>query len=299
MYFLSEEERRLLLLRYLPQIRETPVSEELRGWNWAAAPLSPVYQPALGVSEIAGRYCPSGRDVYLRHVLGQRRSPNAAMVDGSFYHAIVAEVILRAKQAIYRDGAGCLAALEALKTTALPERPAGGTAEAAANGALLWRYEARRIAARAAETLARLPRASTDALAAAIVPVTVEQQLDGSFLGLSHGLRVDAVHFSEPMVADLKFGRRERFHRIGLAGYALALESLLEQPINVGYIVYVDFREGHVVVEREFHVLGDELRQWFVDERDEKARSVELELDPGLADACPETCPYWSVCYAA
>ena len=57
--------------------------------------------------------------------------------------------------------------------------------------------------------------------------------------------------------------------------------------------------DGHVVVERDFHVLGDELRQWFIDERDEKGRMVELELDPGVADECPDGCPYWSVCHAA
>ena len=299
MYFLSDEERRLLLRRYLPQVRETPISDELRGWNWSAPPLSPVYAASLGVSEVAGRYCPTGRDVYLHRVLDERRPPSPAMADGSYYHAIVAEVMLRAKQAIYHEGANCLASLEALESPELPDRPARATAEAEQNGALLWRYEARRIATRAAGTLARLRSAGPDALAAAILPVTVEQRIDGSFLGLSTALRVDAVHFCEPMVADLKFGRKERFHRIGLAGYALALESLLEQPINLGYVVYVDFCDGHVLVEREFHVLGDELRQWFVDERDEKQRMIELELDPGVADECPGACPYWSVCHAA
>ena len=299
MYFLSDDDRRLLLRRYLPLIREAPISDDLRGWNWPSAPLSPVYTAPLGISEIAGRYCPSGRDVYLRHVLGERGTPNTAMIDGRFYHAVIATIILLAKQTIYREGAACLAAIESLSEPELPPLPAGASAGAVANGCLLWRYEAWRIATRAAESLARFPHAGTDALAAAILPVTVEQQLDGSFLGLSRLVRVDAAHFSEPMIADLKFGRKERFHRIGLAGYALVSESLLEQPINLGYIVYVDFRDGHVVVEREFHVLGDELRQWFADERDEKARSVELELDPGLADDCPETCPHWSICYSA
>lgn len=299
MYFLSDEDRRKLLRRYLPQTREAPISDDLRGWNWSAAPLAPVYSAPLGISEIAGRYCRSGRDVYLRHVLGERGRPSAAMTDGAFYHDVIATVIVRAKQTIYREGTACLGAIEALSEPELPPLPAGASAEASANGRLLWSYEARRIATRSAEALARFPRAGTDALAAAILPITVEQQLDGSFLGVSRTVRVDAAHFSEPMVADLKFGRKERFHRIGLAGYALVSESLLEQPINLGYLVYVDFRDGHVTVEREFHVLSDELRQWFADERDEKARSVELELDPGLSDDCPETCPHWSTCYSA
>ncbi len=302
MYFLSEEERRLLLRRYLPELRATPVSEELRGWNWASPPVAPVYSAPLSVDEAAGRACASGRDVYLRHVLGQQPKPSRAMADSAYYHRIVADVILRAKRAIYEHGAACLPALETIETpfgSGGPPMPVGVSAEVEANALALWRYEARRISARAAEAVARMPSAGPDSLCAAVLPITVDQQLDGSFLGLGPGIVVDAVHFCEPMVAGLQFGRRERFHRIALAGYALALESLLEQPIGIGYTVYVDFRDGHVVTEREFHVLNDELRQWFLDERDEKARSIELELDPGLADECPEGCPYWGVCYAA
>ena len=297
MYFLSEEERRLILRRYSPLAREVPVSEEMRGWNWPAPPLSPVYRAPLGVSEVASRHCPTGRDVYLRHVLGEQSEASAAMVDGAYYHEIVADVILRAKQMIYRDGSGCLPALEQLADDDPPCGRNCASPAARSNGDLLWHYEVRRICTRAADVLARMPHAGADALAATILPVTVEQPLDGSFLGLGRSVRVDALHFGEAMVAGLKFGRKQRFHRTALAGYALVLESLLEQPINLGYLAYVGFEDGHVTVEREFHVLGDELRQWFTEERDEKARMVELELDPGLAHDCPRTCPYWSVCY--
>lgn len=299
MYFLSEDERRLLLRRYLPQLRESPISDELRGWNWSAGALKPVYTAMLSIEEVSERDCPSGRDIYLRHVLGEQGKPNASMVDSAYYHEVVATVILRAKQAIYRDGRGCLAALETLATPELPPRPIESSPEAAGNAALLWSFEAKRIAARSAEVLARMPRAGADSLAASILPITVEQQLNGAFLGLGQSVRIDAVHTGEPMVAVLKFGRRERFHRTGLAGYALVLESLLEQPINLGYTVYAGFRDGHVTVERDFHLLSDELRQWFIDERDEKARTVELELDPGLAEDCPQSCPYWASCYSA
>ncbi|MGI8553949.1 MAG: type I-A CRISPR-associated protein Cas4/Csa1 [Dehalococcoidia bacterium] len=299
MYYLGEEERRLLLRRYLPQVRDVGVSEEVRGWNWAAPPLLAVYSAPLGVSEVASRECPSGRDLYLRRVLGEKGLPSQELIDSGFYHAVVASVLLRAKQQIYRDGVDCLRALESLTQADLPPGAGEVSDNARRNGTLLWRYETQRIVTRAAEVLARFPEAGVDALAAAIVPVTIEQQVDGTFLGLSRSVRIDAVHLNEPMVADLHFGQRKNFHRIGLAGYALVLESLLEQPINLGYLVYVDFRDGHVVVEREFHVLGDELRQWFTDERDEKSRLVELELDPGLADHCPESCPHWTTCYSA
>src|SRR5579875_1736552 len=123
MYFLSDEERRLLLRRYLPEIRQSPVSEDLRGWNWASPPVSPVYGAALNIDEAAGRACPSGRDVYLQHVLGARPQPTRAMVDAAYYQSIVAEVLLRAKRAIYEQGAASLPALEALEAPSLPPAP--------------------------------------------------------------------------------------------------------------------------------------------------------------------------------
>ncbi|RLC95739.1 MAG: type I-A CRISPR-associated protein Cas4/Csa1, partial [Chloroflexi bacterium] len=43
MYFLSEQEKRLLLRRLLPQARDRGIAEELRGWNWDKPPLSPIY----------------------------------------------------------------------------------------------------------------------------------------------------------------------------------------------------------------------------------------------------------------
>jgi hypothetical protein len=62
-------------------------------------------------------------------------------------------------------------------------------------------------------------------------------------------------------------------------------------------VVYARFVHGRVVVERDFHLIGDELRQMFVEERDEKARMASEELDPGLPGVCPRTCPYLRTCH--
>lgn len=121
-------------------------------------------------------------------------------------------------------------------------------------------------------------------------------KLDGRFVGLSEHLAADAIGFPDLTVLDLKFGPREPFHRLTTTGYALVLESLYERPVDVGCIVYARFVGGRVVVERDFHVIGDELRQMFVEERDEKARLVAEEIDPGLPAACPRTCPYLRTC---
>lgn len=161
---------------------------------------------------------------------------------------------------------------------------------------LLMDFECARIIGRMHDVLARQPYIGEDALAATVVPVVVEQKLDGSFLGLSSNLSADAFTFSEPMISDLKFGEPQRFHRLTTTGYSLVLEALHDFPISIGCVVYVQFRHGRIFVQRDFHLIDDELRQWFVEERDRKARMVADEIDPGLADECYGACPYLEYC---
>ncbi len=89
----------------------------------------------------------------------------------------------------------------------------------------------------------------------------------------------------------------EEFHRLGTNGYALVLESLHEYPVNLGCIVYVEFQQGRLLIERDFHIIGDELRQQFIDDRDQRARLVEEEIDPGLPAECYQGCPFWRHCH--
>ena len=302
MYFLSNEERKYVLRRLLPQARQDGAHEDLRGWNWMRPPLLPIYDARLALYEIAGRYCPSRRDIYLRRVLGAKTSPNHAMIEGKVLHDVIADFILAAKRAIYTAGKDCLAALAKLKTPGKDlilesSIPAEIQKPLAEKVAVLWQFEYHRVVARVQEVLAAQPYASSDSLVALALPVTVEQRLDGRFLGLSSHLAADAFALSEPMMMDIKFGKPRNFHKLTVTGYALVMESIYEFPINVGCIVYPGFREGHIVLKRDFYMIGDEMRQWFIDERDELQRLVEEEIDPGLADTCPETCPYHYICY--
>jgi CRISPR-associated protein Csa1 len=301
MYFPSDEERRYVQRRLLPQARQQGVAEELRGWNWARPPLEPVYATPLGVYEVAGKYCPTGRDVYLRRVERVVVPPNRGMVEGRLLHQVVADLMVAAKRVIYQHGAACLDALEALRADAhlsmdQPPLPPSERTEMQAKLDAVRAYETRRIVERVQDVLARQPHAGPDTLVALALPVSLELRLNGTYLGLSPHLSADGVLFAENMVMDLKFGPREEFHRLTTTGYALVLESLHEVPVDVGCIVYVSFRQGRVVVERDFHVIGDELRHWFVEEREEKMRLVSEQLDPGLPGACPRTCPYLRVC---
>ena len=126
----------------------------------------------------------------------------------------------------------------------------------------------------------------------------VEYKLDGSFLGLSGGLRVDAI---SPMgvVLDLKTGSRTSFQELYTTGYALVLEALYEVPYDVGCLVNLDFSpHGTPIIKRWFHMIDEPLRQQFIEERDEKMRIVAEQEDPGVPERCPRDCSFIDVCGA-
>lgn len=304
MYFLSDDDRKQLLRYYLPRAREMGVSEELRGWNWYQPPLEPVYGAALALYEVAGKYCPSGRDVFLHRVQGIKGKPNPAMIQGAVLHELLAELLVTAKRAIYLHGTenyGAICETIEKYTPAVSSRVASLSVEDAADlqkkMEVLCRFEKSRVISRLQDVLTRHPYIGEDSLANLTIPVVVEQKLNGSFLGLSGNLSTDAFIFSEPMILDLKFGEPRDFHRLGTTGYSLVMEALYEFPVNLGCIVYAEFKGDRLIVKRDIHIISDELRQWFIEERDEKARFVAEEIDPGLADECHVTCPYYFACY--
>ncbi len=218
MYFLNEEEKRLLLRRILPQARQRDIAPELRGWNWDKPPLSPIYDTIkLGVAEIANNYCPSNRDLYLHRVMGIKVPANRPMLEGGLLHDMLCRMIIAIKRVIYQHGVNCLKQLDALDRndffSALDRASDVLSPEEIsiirARMGILWEYEYHSIYNRMQNVLALQPHIGPDALVALALPVTVEQKLNGSFLGLSSHLSVDAFVFSEPMVVDIKFGKKE------------------------------------------------------------------------------------------
>ncbi len=321
MYFLNEDERRYLIKGLVPKSRSMEVAEELRGWNWHHPPVEPAHDVPLGVWEVAGRYCPTGRDVYLRRVMGLHPRVSFAMQAGQLFHSVVVEVLTRAKQLLYAHGPGRYHgvpdALSEPDVKPLFERVFEGSAHStlkapdvdgrvadhrSQDGILreqaerLWQFEARRVSARIEEVLSRHPHIGVDALVALAIPVVLEQKLDGRCLGLSAHLSVDGLTMGEPLVVDLKFGEPRDFHVLTLTGYALAMEAIYEYPVNLGCLVYASYQDGRWVVQRQFHLLGEKARQWFLDERDLKQRIVFEEFDPGLPDSCPKWCVFWNHC---
>jgi CRISPR-associated protein Csa1 len=283
MFMPTAEEKKRLLRGTIPRARKLGVDDTLRGWSWSSPPLLSPYEVPLGLSEVANAYCETGRDVYARRVLGAEPEPNEKMLLGGALHSTLRDGTVHAKKTLYNGGAGH--SEEAMRE--IRGFPEPDLTEAR----IIVRYEADAIEFRLREVLSQFPRIQTDALVAQILPVTLGQMLDGSFLGLSRHLSTDLLNLGEPCILNIIFNDHKRdFHPLTLAGYALVLEAVYEFPVDVGVTVYASLEGDRLNIEREFFVIGDELRMEFIEIRDEKQRMVADELDPGPCEGCEEWC---------
>jgi CRISPR-associated protein Csa1 len=304
LYFFNPEEKKLLFKGYLPKSREIHIDEDLRGWNWNQPPLAPIYDIKLPMYEIANKYCHTCRDVYLRRVENVKAKQNQEMIMGAVFHDTVAEFVIKTKKLIYLNGIeDHRKALDELKVcdfSVLDKKKEQMTPEQYEDikdkTGFIWNYEYNQMVSRIQDVLSRQPYINEDSLINLALPVIVEQKLDGSFLGLSKYLSSDAFTMSEPMVVDLKFGKKQEFHRLTTTGYALVMESVFEFPVNVGCIVYGWFKNNRLIIEKDFHIIDDELREWFIEERDERMHMVFEGIDPGIAQECYDSCPYMEDC---
>jgi CRISPR-associated protein Csa1 len=306
MYYLSDSERKLLVRKYIPASRRAQISEEVRGWSWDRPPLEPPYENILlPMWEVCGKYCSTNRDLYLRHVEKIKVEPSESMQIGALYHSLLSTIYLKAKKFLYTKGVMEHLDLqeylvkeidvinELIKQRKLKEE------NVLKNCIILWKYEAKQIANAVENTLAKQPNIGVDSLVNTAIPVVVEQRLDGRFLGLSGQIAADAINAAETVVFDVKTGEQAEFHKLYTTGYALVYESLFEFPIGIGIISYLGFDPKLPVpkIKRDFHLIDEELRMWWIEERDQKMRIVAEEIDPGLCDQANKQCIYYPICF--
>lgn len=303
MYFLNNQERRLLLKGYLPKSRKAYIDGDLRGWNWDRPPLEPIYELKIPLYEIANKYCKTCRDVYLRRIAKIKSKRNKAMIEGTILHETIVNFIIKAKKLIYQEGPKnidkVLSQLEVIDFKAVEKHKDILNEEETDiknKVKILWNYEYNSAVSRIQNVLSRQPYINEDSLVSQAFPVVVEQKLNGSFLGLSPYLSADAFTMTEPMIVDLKFGDKKDFHKLSTTGYALVMESLFEFPVNIGCIVYGKIKDDRIIIEKEFHIIDDEMREWFIDERNERMYMLFEEIDPGMPEECYETCSYYKDC---
>jgi CRISPR-associated protein Csa1 len=204
------------------------------------------------------------------------------MLRGAALHGAMGDWIVNAKRSLYAHGVGGVEdAVGEIRAFPEPDLPEAGS---------LVSYEADALEFRLREATSQFPRIKTDALVAQVLPITLGQMLDGAFLGLSRRLSTDLLNLGEPCILNVIFDDEKRpFHPLTLAGYALVLEAVYEFPVDVGVTVYANIHD-RLHIQREFTVLGDELRMEFIEIRDEKQRMVADELDPGPCEGCEEWC---------
>jgi CRISPR-associated protein Csa1 len=311
MYFFSEEERKYLLKKLIPRAREKGIAEELRGWNWHSTELSPPHDIVLPVWEVSDRYCDSGRDVFLRHVENISPPASVEMISGRIYHQAMAELYPTAKRLIYTNGLEICTDLAQILMERLPEAEveaeeqlassghcSGDVAqEVGANLKKLWSFEVSRIVSSIYTYLGKYRYLSEDSLINHALPFVVEHKLDGQYLGLSSNLSADAINMGGMLICDLKTGPKRDFHRLSATGYALVYESLYEVPINIGCTVYLSFPKNHPTphIGRDFFIISDEVRQWFIEERDGKQDMIFYQRDPGKCQK-PGSCRFREYC---
>jgi CRISPR-associated protein Csa1 len=304
MYWPSDADRKRLIKSLMPESRAMRVAEHFRGWHWYEPPLKPPFDVSLANHEVASRYCPTSRDLYLRRVHRVMVRVSEPMLQGLVLHAVVARFIQMAKRLLYIHGVSAwdeaVSPLREVNLEALVRMRLDTTVVSEnllEQARLIWEYMLAQLEARIQDALAAQSLLDDDGLIQAVLPFSVEQRLDGSLLGLSRRLSCDALRSVETVILELKFGDRRDFHRLATTGYALVLESLHEYPVNVGCIVYARFSGRQLVLERDYHLIDEELRQWFIEVRDERMRMVFDEIDPGLPEQCYRHCPYLKVCH--
>jgi CRISPR-associated protein Csa1 len=291
MYFLSDVDKKKLLGSILPLARSTGVSEELRGWNWNNPPLKPAYDERIPMYSVCSKYCPTSRDVFLGRVLKVQPKMNERVLQGVALHRVVSTALNA-----FLDGQGVDFDLwydKILKAAGIADQP-NRIHDAASK---VWSFTVASCNNEVQNRTSEQPHASKRDILATALPFLVEHKVTGELLGLSGLLSVDCYDYLRGVVFDLKFSQEERdWYRLAPTGYAMVLESVYEVPVDVGCAIYAWFQAGELRLRRDLFFINDDLRSWWVEERDEKIRMVAQRKEPSIASKCYEDCIYWEVC---
>lgn len=294
MYFLSDIEHKYLLYHLLPTAREVGVSRELRGWSWHQPPLKPYYDNVkLPMYAICSKYCPTNRDVYLRYAEGVSPVPSGKVALGKTLHGVVSDCLRAFTQ---RRNVTFDAWWQNIRWSEIPEKPENLREPSKK----VWEFVEKICEARLAEVSSQQPYASEPDLITSAVPFLVEHKISGELLGLSGILSLDCYDYLKTIMFDLKVASEPReWHRLSPVGYALVFESIHEVPVDICCNVYLNIENEKVLVKKDLFFANDELRQWWIEERDKKLEIVAERKDPGKPEhaQCKGDCMYFTACY--
>lgn len=287
---------RSLILKCLRRLHwvacRDPVEDEFRGWNWDRPPLRPRAYLGLGVYEISSRYCSTRRDIWLRRVMCVK--PPSEVPEQLYVGRVVHDIFRIVVCEVVK------LAVKGLPGWSIYERLSYRCRSILLSYGLKcdqWTidlYKTLLLIFTAEGEISSITHSSTGLNM--WIPCISEFRVDGSMLGLSSNLRVDAV-VEGGVIVEVKYGRPMDFHKLAVAGYALALEANLEVPFDYGIIVYVNgVPKGRPKVSIEPVYISNSLRREFIDERDEIIDMLISEREPPKPNYCSQTCPYRGVC---
>jgi len=270
------------------------VSKELRGWSWYQPPLKPYHDNVeLPMYAASSKYCPTNRDTYLRHVEKVYPTIGPKVALGKVLHGVVSDSL---QAFLQRQDIDFEAWWQSIRWSEIPEKPENVREPAKK----VWEFMEKVCEARLADVSSRQPYASDLDLMASAVPFLIEHKISGELLGLSGILSLDCYDYLRAIMFDLKIaGEPEEWHRLSPVGYALVFESVHETPVDICCIVYLNVEDGKVIAKKDLFFANDELRQWWIEERDKKLEIVAERKDPGKPERsqCKEHCMYFNVCY--
>jgi len=291
---LSDVEQKYLLHQLLPTAREVGVSRECRGWSWFQPPLKPYFDSVkLRMYEVSSKYCPTNRDVFLRNIEKARPPAVGRVALGKVLHGVVSDCL---RAFLQRENVSFEEWWKKVRWEEISEKPENVLEPCRK----VWDFTRTLCSARLAEVSSRQPHASEQDLMASAVPFLIEHKITGELLGLSGVLSVDCYDYLRAIMFDLKVSNRpEEWHRLYSVGYALVFESVHEVPVDVCCTVYLNVDNGRVNVQKDLFFASDELRQWWIEERDKKLEMVAEKKDPGKPERsqCKEYCMFYNVCY--
>ena len=309
MYYLDVIEVKRLTRDLLPRVRENQIDDRLRGWNWFDSPVRPYSNELLlPVWDVATSICPTRRDAWIRHKILRKSVPTTVQqAKGFIVHKIVSSMFLKAKKLVYLGYEDLRDELiksaeenlknelkEMSKNLEIKEKDVEELKDFCMKIA---KWQATRIESKVFEVKAKYPFLNEESLVQLSFPIATETVVDGSLLGLSKYLRADAAWMLGGIIFDVKLGRREEWHRLQVAGYALAFESVFERPVDIGCTVYVSRAGNGIRIDRDFYIVDDYLRSSFLEKRDELQMTLLRDSEPDVADKCPRYCIFRSYCF--
>jgi CRISPR-associated protein Csa1 len=290
--------------------KKVDISEEMRGWRWHDYPLQTAYTAPLGVSDITSGLCDSFRIVYLKYVEKVKQTNNAELQKGALLHEIHADANEAAKRNIYKiywehgelKPEQFLQAFTEDKQNILQKAkkkyPLIPHTQLDAAVQKLWMRATINYTSALNRALTRSKHLnSPDPIASLVAPVITEYPIDGTKIGLTQAIRADGF-LPQGIIIEIKTHQPLEANKYALAGYALAYEAQHLTPINYGVFIHVQYNweNSDFTTYAKLTPITDELRQGFIELRDQAQKIVAEKIDPKLPPKCNPRCPYLKHC---